>query len=163
MRQVNTIEYISMLRELVREGKAVNLLISGGSMTPFLIHHRDTISFKAPDRPLKSGDIVFFQRDSGQFVLHRIVRVHEGADGERSFDIVGDNQTEIERGVREDQIFGLVFAVERKGKKIRPGDFWWEFFARVWPRVIPFRRLIRRMYSLYIRLFPRRAEHTTEE
>ena len=60
MRQVNTIEYISMLRELVREGKAVNLLISGGSMTPFLIHHRDTISFKAPDRPLKSGDIVFF-------------------------------------------------------------------------------------------------------
>ena len=163
MRQVNTVEYISMLRELVRDGKAVNLLISGNSMSPFLVHLRDTISFKAPDRPLKTGDIVFYQRDNGQFILHRIVRVHKAADGARSYDIVGDNQTQIEHGVREDQIFGLVFAATRKGKKLQPGDFWWEFFARVWPRVIPFRRLIRRMYSLYIRLFPRRAEQTTKE
>lgn len=152
MRQVNTVEYISMLRELVREGKAVNLLISGNSMSPFLVHLRDTISFKAPDRPLKIGDIVFYQRDNGQFILHRIVRVHKAADGARSYDIVGDNQTQIEHGVREDQIFALVFAVERKGIKLKPGDFWWWFFERVWPRVIPLRRLIQKIYSMLVRL-----------
>ena len=152
MRQVNTVEYISMLRELVREGKAVNLLISGNSMSPFLVHLRDTISFKAPDRPLKTGDMVFYQRDSGQFVMHRIIRVRTGPDGRRSYDICGDNQSQIEHGVREDQIFGLVFAATRKGKKMQPGDFWWEFFARVWPRVIPFRRIIARAFSLLLRL-----------
>lgn len=152
MRVVDTNEYVSMLRDLVREGKSVNFLITGNSMSPFLIHQRDTISFKAPDRPLKRGDIVFFQRDNGRFILHRILRVHVAPDGKRSYDIIGDNQTEIETGVREDQIFGLVFAVVRKGKKTQPGDFWWWFFERVWLRIIPLRRFLRRVYG---RLFGR--------
>ena len=148
MREVNTREYVSMLRDLVREGKSVNLLVSGSSMSPFLIHQRDHVSFKAPDRPLKKGDIVFYQRDSGQFVMHRIVRIHKGPDDHRSYDIVGDNQTENETGVREDQICGLIFAVERKGNRLKPEDFWWEFFARIWPRVIPLRRFLILAYGL---------------
>ena len=147
MRTVNTCEYISMLRELVQEGRSVNLLVSGNSMSPFLISQRDYVSFKAPDRPLRKGDIVFFQRDDGRFIMHRIIRVHREADGRRSYKITGDNQTQLET-VREDQIFGLIFAVERKGKKIVPGDFWWEFFARVWTRIIPFRRAVKRLYGL---------------
>ena len=45
MREIDTRAYISTLRELVKEGNEVNLIISGSSMAPFLIHQRDRIIF----------------------------------------------------------------------------------------------------------------------
>ena len=153
MKEVNTREYIGMLRELVREGKSVSLLVSGSSMAPFLVHQRDYVHFRAPERPLRIGDIVFYERESGQFVMHRIVRVRRDSNDSPLYDIAGDNQTQIERGVRPEQIFGHIYEVQRKGHTLRPGCFWWDFFERVWPHVIPFRRAIARLYGVFSRLF----------
>ena len=72
MKTVDTREYVSMLRELTEEGREVSMLIAGSSMNPFLIHQRDSICFRKPDRELKKGDMVFFQRPDGAFVMHRI-------------------------------------------------------------------------------------------
>lgn len=143
MKKVDTFEYVSVLKELVEEGREVSMLISGSSMSPFLCHGRDQVYFKAPDRPLRVGDMVFFQRRSGQYVLHRICKVKDG-----SYYIVGDAQTAIEGPVSREQIFALVTRVQRKGRILAPGDFWWEFFARVWVRLIPLRPLLVRAYGL---------------
>lgn len=62
---VDTREYVSVLRELTEAGHEVSMLISGNSMSPFLAHERDTIWFKRPDRELKKGDMVFYQRKAG--------------------------------------------------------------------------------------------------
>ena len=145
-RLVDTVEYVGVLRGLVEEGHEVSMLVSGSSMSPFLIHLRDTIYFKKPDRPLRAGDMVFYQRDSGQYVMHRILRVRGDA-----YDIIGDAQIEVERGVRRDQIFAVITRIRRKGKLIGPGDFWWTFFARVWTKLIPLRPLIARAYARLIR------------
>ena len=142
MKAVDTYEYVSMLKDLVEEGKEVNMTISGSSMSPFIIHHRDKIFFKAPDRELKKGDIVFFQRDSGQYVVHRICKVKK-----EGYYIVGDGQTEIEGPVRPDQIFARVTRVERKGRIIKEGDFWWRFFETVWLWVLPICPLIVKLYN----------------
>ncbi|MGN0774057.1 MAG: S24/S26 family peptidase [Candidatus Ventricola sp.] len=144
-RLVDTAEYVGVLRGLVEEGHEVSMLVSGSSMSPFLIHLRDTIYFKQPDRPLRAGDIVFYQRDSGQYVMHRILRVRGNV-----YDIIGDAQTQIERGVRRDQIFAIITRVKRKGRLIGPGDFWWTFFARVWTKLIPLRPLIAWAYARII-------------
>ena len=101
---------------------------------------------KAPDRPLRVGDMVFFQRRSGQYVLHRICKVKDGG-----YYIVGDAQTAIEGPVSREQIFALVTRVQRKGRILAPGDFWWEFFARVWVRLIPLRPLLIRLYGWFRR------------
>ena len=146
MKKVDTFEYVSVLKELVEEGREVSMLISGSSMSPFLCHGRDQVYFKAPDRPLRVGDMVFFQRRSGQYVLHRICKVKDG-----SYYIVGDAQTAIEGPVSREQIFALVTRVQRKGRILAPGDFWWEFFARVWVRLIPLRPLLVRDYGLFRR------------
>ncbi len=146
MKFVDTREYVSVLRELTEEGKEVSLIISGSSMSPFLIHQRDYIYFKKPDRELKKGDMVFYQRDSGQFVMHRIWKVRP--DG---YYIVGDAQTVIEGPVRRDQIFALITKVQRKGKWLEPGDFWWEFFEHIWIHMIPIRRKIMKIYAKVIR------------
>ncbi len=146
MKQVDTYEYVSVLKELVEEGREVSMIISGSSMSPFLCHERDRVFFKAPDRPLRVGDMVFFQRRSGQYVLHRICKVKDGG-----YYIVGDAQTAIEGPVSREQIFALVTRVQRKGRILAPGDFWWEFFARVWVRLIPLRPLLVRAYGLFYR------------
>ena len=113
MRLVDTRAYVGMLRELVEQGKEVRMVISGSSMAPFLIHGRDSIFFRTPERELRKGDIVFYERPGGQFVVHRICGVH----GE-SYDLIGDGQTEIEHNVRREQIFARVTQVERKGKRL---------------------------------------------
>ncbi len=143
MRKIDTRAYVSVLRELVEQGQEVSMLISGSSMAPFLIHERDSICFKQPEQTLRKGDMVFYQRDNGQFVMHRICNVKP-----EGYYIVGDAQTVIEGPVREDQIFAVITKVKRKGKWIEPGDFWWEFFEHVWICMIPLRRILMRAYAV---------------
>lgn len=141
MRRVDTDAYVSMLRDLVNEGKECRLLISGSSMAPFLVHERDSILFSKPDRELRRGDMVFYQRDNGQYVMHRILHVKP-----EGLYIIGDAQTEVEGPVKPEQVFALVTKVNRKGKWIGPGNFWWWFFSTVWLRLFPIRRLILKLY-----------------
>ena len=145
-RVVDTREYVSVLKELSDEGKVVSMRIAGSSMSPFLCHNRDYIFFTKPDRPLRRGDMVFYQRGTGQYVMHRIWK-----QDSRGFYIVGDAQTVIEGPVREDQIFALIIKVQRKGKILEPGDFWWEFFEHVWIRIVPVRRIILKLYSMGVK------------
>lgn len=146
MKVVDTGEYVSVLKELVEEGREVSMLIAGSSMSPFLGHQRDYIYFKKPDRELRKGDMVFYQRLSGQYIMHRLYKV----DGDKYY-MVGDAQQEIEGPLRREQIFALITQVKRKGKIVKPGDFWWEFFEKVWINIVPFRRMIVRMYGVIFR------------
>lgn len=142
MKVLDTYEYISALRELTEAGQEVSIVIAGNSMSPFMVHERDKICFKKPDRPLKKGDMVFYQRDNGQFIMHRILRVRDGC-----YDIVGDAQIDIEKEIRDDQIFAIVTKVCRKGKWIGPGDLWWNFFEKIWINLVPYRKKIMAIYA----------------
>ena len=137
-------EYMKAIRELVEEGRRMSLVVSGHSMTPLLVSGRDRIWFEKPKRKMKKGDMVFYNRTDGQFVMHRICKVKP-----EGFYIVGDAQSEIEGPVLPEQIFAIVTEAERKGKRIGPGDFWWEFFEHVWIHIIPFRTLIKKIYCLW--------------
>lgn len=140
---VDTRTYLMTLRTLVEEGHEVSMLITGSSMSPFLIHQRDSIYFGKPHRALKKGDMVFYQRTNGDFVIHRIRRV-----APEGYYLIGDAQTVTEGPVSASQIFALILKVKRKGKWIEPGSFLWEFFARVWINLIPLRRIILQAYGL---------------
>ena len=141
---VDTRELLETYRELLPQVETLPLVISGNSMSPFLVHGRDKVFLSAVRDPLKVGDIVLYQRDSGAYILHRICAL----EGEDRFCIVGDAQTALEHGIRRDQIFGMVRSAERKGKKQAPGTFWWEFFEKIWVRMIPLRPVVSHGYSL---------------
>lgn len=136
-------EYMNILKDLVEEGREVNLVVSGHSMTPFLVEKRDQIYFRKPDRKLKRGDMVFYQRNTGQYVMHRI-----GKTDSKGFYMIGDSQTQMEGPIYREQIFGLVVKAERKGKLIGPGNFWWEFFEHVWIHMILLRPIFTRLYNM---------------
>lgn len=126
---------------LLEEAECVPLVISGGSMTPFLVHGRDTVYLSKVGRPLKRGDMILYRRDNGDYILHRIYRVEK-----ETYSLVGDAQTAIERGIRPNQVLAVVTAVRRKGKLLQPGDFWWDFFQKVWIRMVPLRPVARAVY-----------------
>lgn len=134
MRTLDTDTYMSVLKELVEEGREVSLLISGSSMEPLLRDQRDSICFKAPDRELAKGDMVFYQRTNGQYIMHRIYRVSP-----EGYYLVGDHQVVIEGPLKREQIFGLITKVQRNGRWIGPESLTWKFFVHVWPRTIPMR------------------------
>ncbi len=146
MREIDTVTLLTAMQELTEAGHTVSVRVSGNSMAPFLRHGRDTVWFKKPDRPLRVGDVVFYRRASGQFVLHRICRIRD--DG---YYIVGDNQTGVEGPVQAAQIFAVAVQVCRKGKILRPDHLLWWFFAVVWVRMIFARKAIawlhRRMHK----------------
>ncbi|MCR5665227.1 MAG: S24/S26 family peptidase [Eubacterium sp.] len=135
-RAVDTNEYVTMLKEIIEEGHQVSMIISGNSMSPFLISRRDEVQLNPLRKPLKAGDIVFYTRPGGQYVLHRIH--HIGKDG---LYIIGDNQIEMEGPVPKEAVFAVVTAVKRKGIVYEPGDFWWWFFAHVWRHMIWYRKM----------------------
>ncbi len=119
-RTVDTDSYMRVLSGLVAKGETVCLTITGGSMTPFLVHGRDSIRFAKPSGPLRRGDMAFYRRRNGQYVMHRIVRV----DRQGNYYAAGDAQTEIEGPLAPDMVFAVVTDVCRKGKWIKKGNFW---------------------------------------
>lgn len=129
------------LLEMLEVTEPVPLVISGSSMTPFLVHGRDTVYLSKVKEPLRRGDMVLYRRDSGNYILHRVYRVEE-----TTFTMAGDAQTWLEPGIRPDQILAKVTAVRRKGKLLQPGSFWWDFFEKVWIRMIPLRPAIMKAY-----------------
>lgn len=149
---VDTGEYISSLLELINEGHEVSLPVVGSSMTPFLGDGRDRVFLQEPEGELKKGDVVLYRRDNGDYVLHRICRVRRSNYNDNNstaelYDIVGDAQTRIERGVRREQILAKVIRIERKGKLKTPGNIYWLFFQYIWVNIIPMRHLILRVYT----------------
>ena len=143
IRKVDNDLYIPILKDIIQTGKDVNLLISGSSMSPFLCHLRDTIIISKPEGHFQRGDMVFYQRDNGQYVMHRIHHI----DNDGMLYIVGDAQVQIEGPVRPDQVFGVIHKVIRKGQLLQKGDFWWDFFEKIWIRIVPLRPYITRLYS----------------
>lgn len=143
IRFVDNQTILPVLRELVESGQSVRLTVSGSSMSPLLCHQRDSVLLEPIRRPLRRGDIALYQRTNGQYVLHRVCRV----DPQGRLYCIGDAQTQVEGPLEPGQCFALAAAVCRKGQWLRPGDFWWEFFARAWLRMVPLRRPVMRLYA----------------
>ena len=117
VRIVDNQEYMKVVRSILEEGKEVPLVVTGNSMMPFLIDRRDQVLIKRIERPLKKGDIAFFQRENGQYIMHRIHFMRkDDRTGENQFYFIGDGQKNIEGPIKETQIFGVITGVLRKGK-----------------------------------------------
>ena len=136
--------YMPVVCELLEQGKEVSLVITGNSMLPFLVHGRDEILIAPADGSWKKGDMAFYRRKNGQYVMHRICGVHK--DG--SYSLIGDGQFTVEHPIFSSQMFGKITAVKRKGKWIRPGNFWWEFFCKVWVCMVPVRPAAWKLYRV---------------
>ena len=129
-------DVIDVICEILDSGGEVKIDPRGTSMLPLIVQGRDSAVLKKPDR-IKKHDIVFYRRDNGQFVLHRIMK--KSSDGH--FVLLGDSQTELELGVREDQIIARVCRIIRKGRAFDVRSFRYRLYVFLWTK-IPIRRVL---------------------
>ncbi|MBQ8830099.1 MAG: S24/S26 family peptidase [Oscillospiraceae bacterium] len=128
--------------ELLEETDNVPLVISGSSMSPFLVHGRDTVYLSKIRSTVKRGNMIFYRRDNGKVILHRVIKVKENG-----CDMVGDAQTVIEPNVSYDNMIAVVTAVTRKGKLLKRSSICWLFFEKLWIRMIKLRPFIVKVYT----------------
>lgn len=140
---IDTREYVSALRQLVEEGHQVGMTVVGTSMEPFLMNQRDEIFFQKPDRELRPGDMVFYQRRDGKYVMHRICKKRNG-----EYFMAGDHQKLLEGPIAEDQIFAVISEVRRNGALINEKTFIWKFYEVIWRHL----RLVRNVMFRTIRI-----------
>lgn len=146
-KNVQLSELMPLFREQLAAGHTVRFGPRGTSMLPMLRQGMDQVVLSPLPDTLRKYDLPLYQRDNGQYVLHRIVKVE--TDG---YICMGDNQVQPEAGVRRDQMIAVVSEFYRDGKRHRVTEPGYRFYCRVWYAARHLRRLIRKMKGQLRRL-----------
>ena len=120
-------EYDSLIREVLASGGEFRLYPRGTSMLPLLRQGIDSVALRSMDRPPRKFDILFYQRQDGSYVLHRVKDVTP--DG---LILWGDNHTMLEYGVSEDMIIGYAARVFRGGKELDCQSLRYRVYLWLW-------------------------------
>lgn len=131
-------ELMPLIREQLEAGKSVRFAPRGVSMLPMLRQGRDKVILSPVKGRLKKYDLPLYQRDNGQYVLHRIVGVGE------TYTCIGDNQYALEHGIRQDQLIAVVTAFVRDDREIPVTDLGYRIYCRLWHCFRPIKRVLGR-------------------
>ena len=123
-----------IIESTIKRGNEFSFCAFGRSMLPFIRDGKDVVTLGPTTDSLKVNDVVFYRRDNGQFVLHRIIRARR--DG--TYDLCGDNQGYVEKGVEPRQIIAKLVRIERNGKTVSLRSF----SAKLWYLRLPVRRFL---------------------
>lgn len=125
-RSVALDELMPLIRESLSQGKSVRFSPRGTSMLPMLRQGKDQVILSPVAGKLHRFDLPFYQRDDGQYVLHRIVKAGD------TYTCMGDNQFVMEPGVRHDQIIAVATGFVRDGKEHSVHEFTHKCYCRLW-------------------------------
>lgn len=121
---------------LSRDGRLIYTNV-GDSMLPLLREGRDLLVIEPPKGRLKKYDVPLYRRDSGKYVLHRVLRVRE-----RDYVLCGDNRWSKETGITDRHILGVLTARIRDGKELSMRGWRCRLYAHLWCDLFPLRALV---------------------
>ena len=130
---------MEIMLEKLDAGGTVTFTPNGTSMQPMLRDGQDVVKLSKPQGRLKLFDVPLYKRESGQYVLHRVVDFSN--DG--SYVLCGDNQFVNETGITDDQIIAVLVEFSRKGKHYTADSFTYRVYVYFWYYSRPFRRVFR--------------------
>lgn len=127
-----------VIREHLAAGNPVRIYPRGTSMRPMLRQGIDSVVLSPLPEQLRKYDLPLYQRENGQYVLHRVVKTGE------SYTCIGDNQFQLEPGVEPGQLIAVVTSFTRGNKQhsITEPGYW--LYCRLWHYSRPMRLLWRR-------------------
>lgn len=128
-----------LFQERLEAGQRVKFSPRGVSMMPMLRQGIDCVILSPVPEKLKKYDLPLYRRDNGKYILHRVVEVGE------TYTCAGDNQLELEYGVRQDQMLALVTAFTRGDREISVENLWYQCYCRVWHHSRKLRFFLRRV------------------
>ena len=126
---------------LVNEGMAVTLLVKGRSMLPFILGGIDSVVLTRPGE-VRPGDVVLARIDGKRYVLHRVMEVSD-----TRVELMGaGNLVGREICRPEDVLARADEVVKGDGRHVRLDTPRQRRAARLWRRLLPFRRYILFIY-----------------
>lgn len=131
-------EVMPVIVEYLEAGRTVKFKPRGVSMLPMLRQGVDSVVLSPLPEQLRKYDIPLYQRDDGKYVLHRIVAMGE------TYTCVGDNQFDLESGVRPDQMIALVIGFYRGDQFHSVTEPGYKLYCRFWHYSRPIRHFWRR-------------------
>ena len=138
---------MSDIEKALNEVGFVCLPFKGTSMLPLFVEGRDKVcvyKYK-PNTPLKKGDIILYKRESGLYVLHRIMAFK----GDEMV-LCGDNHTTLEYGVKCLQVLGVCTGYYKYDKFV---DFSKSLKYKFYKNTFAKFRIFRRVRHFVIRIF----------
>lgn len=137
-------EFTAIMQQHFKDGLTVSLTVTGNSMVPFLVHKRDSVILSEYKGDAKKGDILFYVRNNGRCVLHRVKKI--SSDG---IYFIGDGQNVIEGPVSNNSVLAKCNSVHRKGQLKTSKSLVWIFFRHIWLHIIPLRLPIIRLVAKF--------------
>lgn len=131
--------------EIDKRGKLIYTNV-GNSMMPMLKEKRDLIIIEKVQGRCKKYDVPLYKRDTGQYVLHRILKVRE-----KDYVICGDNRYCREYGITDRNIIGVLTGFVRKGKTYSVNDRSYKLYVHLWCDLFYFRAAILKILSVFKR------------
>lgn len=119
-------QLMPLIRDELAEGKPVWFTPQGISMQPLFVGGRDQVLLVPPPKTLKKYDLALYQRENGQYVLHRVAKVGQ------TYTFIGDHQYVYETGLRHEQVIAVVSEFVRNGKHSDVRRFGYRLYSRVW-------------------------------
>ena len=106
-------------------------------MAPLIQQGRDLLVIERAQGRLKKYDVPLYRRDSGQYVLHRILKVRKN-----DYVMCGDNRYKKEFGVSDSQIIGVLTTIIRNGRELSVNDKQYRIYVHLWCDFFPIRAVI---------------------
>ncbi len=122
--------------QLAKSGKLI-YTNKGDSMMPLIKQDRDLLVIEPVHGRLKKYDVPLYKRDSGQYVLHRILKVRDS-----DYVICGDNRWSKEYGVTDRHIIGVLTAVIRNGREVSVNSRKYRLYVHLWCDLFPVRAFV---------------------
>lgn len=131
-------QLMPLIREELSLGRSVRFSPSGSSMLPMLREGVDSVVLSPLPEKLEKYDLPLYRRDSGQYILHRVIQVGE------TYTCIGDNQFNKETGLQHEQMIAIVTSFYRKNKEICTNNFLYRLYCYVWHYSRPIRYFCKR-------------------
>lgn len=136
-------EHIGIITEVLESGGEFTLFPRGTSMLPLIVEGRDSVTL-IKSESFSVGDIAFYRRADGSFILHRIIGEKDGA-----FVMCGDNQLDREYGITAEMIIGKAIRVTRGGREITEKNALYRLYKTLWKSFLIRRAFFRLRGTFY--------------
>ena len=120
-------DYDGLIREVLASGGEFRLYPHGTSMLPLLRQGIDSVALRKLDRPPQKFDILFYKRQDGSFILHRVKEVTK-----EGIVLWGDNHTMLEYGITKENIIGYAARVFRDDKELNCRSLRYRAYLWIW-------------------------------
>lgn len=136
-------ELVPIIKETLNSSLPFVLSVTGNSMRPTLRSSGDKVELVSKEkRAVKKGELVFFERENGTCILHRVRKL----SGE-TLTINGDAQAWTEKASMS-QVIGVANSLHRKGKWISCDSFLYRVYSKIIVHTLFFKRVYAKVRSI---------------